>query len=118
MEVKERIKLLRKTLNMTQQRFAEPLHMTQNTISSIEKGVRAVNQRLLDSIARNYGVNPAWLEAGTEPMFSDFTAGLNLDEDVKKLGLQYVRLSDQQRRLVRDMVDALLTSEKPDNGNR
>lgn len=108
MTVNERIKLLRTALGLTQRRFAEPLHMTQNTISSIENGSRNANERLLDNICRNYGANPAWMRTGEGPMLADFTAGLDVDADVKQLGMQYVKLTEQQRKVVRDMVDALL----------
>ena len=107
MEIYERIKLLRKTLRLTQAQFAEPLHMTQNSISSIEHGLRTVNDRLLDNISHKYGVPIEWLKSGQEPMFQDIIEG-GIDTDVQELTRQYLLLTPEQRKVIRDMVNALL----------
>lgn len=64
-----RIKLVRKALDLTQQEFAEHLGMKQNSIALIESGKRNISDRALLSICREFNVNEAWLRTGEGDMF-------------------------------------------------
>lgn len=64
-----RIRLLRKALDLTQQKFAAHLGMKQNSIALIESGKRNISNRALLSICREFNVNETWLRTGEGEMF-------------------------------------------------
>ncbi len=65
----ERIKLLRKELNLTTEAFGEKLGITRSAVSNIENGHRAVTPQMLKSICREFNVNEEWLRTGKGAMF-------------------------------------------------
>ena len=65
----ERIKLLRKSLGMTLEKFGERLGVSRSTMSNIENGARNVTQQMFKSICREFGANEVWLRTGTGEMF-------------------------------------------------
>ncbi|MBO5341968.1 MAG: helix-turn-helix transcriptional regulator [Lachnospiraceae bacterium] len=71
--MKERIKKLRKTLDLNQTEFAEKLNITQAHESSMEKGKREPTDRTISDICREFNVNEEWLRSGTGDMFKEMT---------------------------------------------
>ena len=67
--LKDRLKKLRKTLDMTQQSFADKIGMKQNTIAQYEMGRTVPSDAIIFSICREFDVNEDWLRNGNEPMF-------------------------------------------------
>ena len=67
--MQNRIKALRKELNLTQEKFGERLGMKKNSISQIENGINALTEQLLVSICREFNVNEEWLRTGEGGMF-------------------------------------------------
>ena len=67
--MQNRIRLLRKTLNLTQAAFGERIAVKANTITNYETGLRAPSDSVIRSICREFGVSEAWLRTGEEPMF-------------------------------------------------
>lgn len=64
----ERIKLLRKTLNLGQIKFANQLGYSYAAIQNWEKG-KNISEASLNLIEKTFNVNPDWLRTGTGPMF-------------------------------------------------
>lgn len=64
-----RIKQLRKSLDFTQQAFAEKIGLKQNSIALIESGKRNISDQAILSICREFNVNEEWLRNGTGEMF-------------------------------------------------
>lgn len=67
--MKNRIKQLRKTLDMTQQKFADAIGIKRNTVSQYEMGRNEPIDSVLNLICREYNVNPKWLRTGEGEMF-------------------------------------------------
>lgn len=67
----ERIRELRKSLNLTLEKFGNPLGVGKTAISKIENGERGVTDQMIRSICREYSVNEEWLVNGTGDMFSE-----------------------------------------------
>ncbi len=77
--INDRVKILRKKLELTLEKFGEKLGVGKNAISRIETKKNGVTDQMKKSICREYGVNPDWLENGTGDMFiipEDDTAAL------------------------------------------
>jgi len=68
-KVSWRIGEVRKALNLTQQRFAENLKISQSHASALERNSRAVPDRAIKMICLTYGVSEKWLKAGKGDMF-------------------------------------------------
>jgi transcriptional regulator with XRE-family HTH domain len=69
MTVSERIKLVRKTLKMSQVEFAKAIFISNGYIAELESEHRRVNDRIIHLISLTFGVNETWLRTGEGEMF-------------------------------------------------
>lgn len=76
----ERIKKLRKQLNMNQTDFGKRIGINQSTVAGYERGARIPKQATITAISREYNVNEEWLINGTGPMFNP----LSRDKDIAR----------------------------------
>lgn len=67
--LKERIKDLRNSLKMTQQKFADRLGLKRQTIAAYEIGNIVPSDSTLLLICKEFNVNEGWLRSGTGEMF-------------------------------------------------
>lgn len=67
----QRIKQLRRILDLTQQDFAERIGLKQNSIALIESGKRNISNQAVLSICREFNVNETWLRTGEGEMFNE-----------------------------------------------
>jgi len=67
--VNERLKELRKTLNLTQQEFADALKVPRNTIGGYEVAKSNPSDAAVNNICRTFNVNENWLRYGEGDMF-------------------------------------------------
>lgn len=71
----ERVKKIRKSLDLTLEKFGEKLGVTKTTVSRIENGINNLTDQMTKSICREFGVDYIWLTAGEGEMF------VNSDDD-------------------------------------
>lgn len=71
----ERLKELRKCLNMTQREFADIIGIKGNTIATYESGRNTPIDAVISLICLKFDVNEEWLRYGTGEMF------IELDEE-------------------------------------
>lgn len=69
----ERLKKLRKTLDMTQQEFADKLGIARGNIGAYEVGKNAPSDAVISLICREFNVNEEWLREGKGEMFIKMT---------------------------------------------
>ena len=67
----ERLKLLRKTLDLSQDAFAERIGMKGSSISLLESGRRNITEQVIKSICREFNVDYGCLTTGSGEMFVD-----------------------------------------------
>lgn len=65
----ERIKALRKELNLTLEKFGEKIGLKKSALSLIESGRNSVTEQTFKMICSAYNVNPDWLRTGSGDMF-------------------------------------------------
>ena len=82
----ERIKKLRKGLDLTQQEFANRLGTTRNNIAGYEVGRRSPSEAVISLICKTFNVSETWLRTGEGEMFVPSPNGV-LDELAQKYGL-------------------------------
>ena len=86
----ERIKEIRKSLNLTMEKFGGRLGVGRTAISNIENNNRNLTDQMAISICREFNVNETWLRTGEGDMFepmsrsetiAQFAGELMKDED-------------------------------------
>lgn len=65
----ERLKRLRKTLDLTQQEFADRIGIKRNSFANYETGRNTPIDAIIISICKEFNVNEEWLRYGTGDMF-------------------------------------------------
>lgn len=108
----ERVREIRKTLNLTLDKFGEKLGVKKAGLSAIENGNRNLTDQMFKSICREYNVREEWLRTGEEPKFNALPQTV-LDElcvqyDLDNLDRQivdiYISLPKQLRDSVKDHI--------------
>ena len=69
----ERLKKLRKTLDMTQQEFADRIGTKRNTIAKYETDTNVPSAAVISLICKEFNVNEEWLREGKGEMFIKMT---------------------------------------------
>lgn len=83
--MKDRIKKLRKELDLTQQKFADAIGMKQNTIAQYEMGRTVPSDAIIFSICREFNVSENWLRTGEGDMFLPANRDSEIASFVKSL---------------------------------
>lgn len=125
--MKDRIKALRRALDLTQGEFALGIGVKRNTIATYESGRSKPIAAVKNSICKVYHVNPDWLNNGDGEMFvSDRTELLHelavsyqLNDFDYILVEQFLLLSRESRQAVTDYAKHVAAAMKdvPDPGN-
>lgn len=116
----ERIKKLRKALDLTQTEFGRRIGVKQNTVALIEGG-RKTSEQTIFAICREFNVSETWLRTGEGEMFrtrsrdeeiAAFIGGITLrndpgDDFKRRLIHVLARLSVEDWRLLEDLADRL-----------
>lgn len=124
MTVNDRIKKVRKELDMTQENFGKKLGVSRSVIMNIEyDAVDALTKPLLlTSICTTFGVSREWLETGSGDMFADtFESYINdvcerlkLNEFGKRALIAYLQLSETEQKALAKFAE-LIAAGKPTN---
>ncbi len=69
--MKDRIKKIRKELDLTQQEFADRIGIKRNSLANYETGRNTPMDAIITSICREFNVNEEWLRAGQGEMFKE-----------------------------------------------
>lgn len=112
----ERIMRVRKTLKLTQEKFAKAIGLSQNFVWMIEKGERIPSERTITDICRTFNVSYQWLTTGQGEMFlkpSDVTIdalinAYNLDEVDKEILSAYIQMDKQEREALKSFIKTLI----------
>lgn len=84
--MKERLKKLRKELDLTQQEFADRIGISRGNIATYETRDGSPGSSVINLICREFNVSETWLRTGEGEMFLPSPNGV-LDELVQKYGL-------------------------------
>lgn len=91
----DRIKKIRKSLDLTQQAFAEKIGTTANVLTNYERGRRNPSASVINNICKTFNVNEEWLRTGQGEMFIEISRDeqiasfigeiqMNVDDSFKK----------------------------------
>ncbi|MCQ2743481.1 MAG: helix-turn-helix domain-containing protein [bacterium] len=124
----ERIKELRKKLNLNQADFGKMIGVTVTAISKVEKGINNVSDRLILSICKEFNVNEEWLRTGTGTMFNEVSRDdeiakffenvqLGSDNFKKRFISMLSSLGENEWRVLEEMALKLVEDKKEDTNN-
>lgn len=75
----QRIKTLRKKLDLTQDEFAKRIKRTRSNVAGVEIGSYKITPNFIRDICITFNANKEWLTSGTGEMFNE----LNLDRMIQ-----------------------------------
>ena len=105
----ERVRELRKFLNLTLEKFGKSLGVGKTAISKIENNERKLTEQMILSICREFRVNYFWLTEGKGEMFAgtpesvvdEIAEDYNLDNIDRKMLEKYLSLSKEERDVIK-----------------
>ena len=122
----ERVKQLRKTLDLTMEKFGDRLGVKKNSISQIESGKNSLTEQMIKSICREFDVDEEWLRNGTGSMFIERTRDeeianfigtiQSVDDDsfMKKFISMLAKLDESEWKLLEKMALRLTKENEED----
>lgn len=118
----ERLRELRKSLNLTLEKFGKSLGVGKTAISKIENDERNLTDQMILSICREYNVSEEWLRSGTGEMFvplkrnqviTDFAGDLIREDDTfRKRLIEALAKLDEKDWAVLERLAQELAKEK------
>ena len=111
MEAHERVKYLRKEiLNLSQNDFAQQIHISRSNLGNIETNKINLTERVLADICRNFHVSRKWMTDGVEPVFEESSTSL----DTKFLNL-YAKLTEDNKKYLHGYLQRLLDAQSSES---
>lgn len=112
----DRVKEIRKTLDLTMEKFGEKLGVGKTAISNIESGNRNLTEQMSKAICREYNVNYDYLMYGEGEMFDDLPQTIvdelcvqyDLNDFDKALVEMYVSLPAGSRERIKEYMKQLI----------
>lgn len=83
--INQRIDFLIKNLKLTKTKFAEPLNLSSQFVSSICSGTKQPSDRTIADICREFNVNEDWLRTGEGAMMKELTRNQEIVEFLGKV---------------------------------
>lgn len=112
--VKNRIRELRKNLNMSQEALAEIISTTQQAVSRMENHAYDVPSDLLIKMANFFNVTTDYI-LGVSDVKRDYNGQYRMNQEIDKcydIVLRYQRLSDINQKTLRCLLDRLEQAQK------
>lgn len=109
--IKDRIKFIRTSKNLTQNKLAEALGVTRDVISSFESGRVIPKQLFINHTCTKFNINKEWLLNGTGDMYN--SNNINHSE-IKEIICENIMKIDNIESLtnIKNLSDLLLNFEK------
>ena len=111
--MKDRIRLIRETLGMTQQAFASKIGVGRSSIAKLESGENKPSDQTIKLICSEFNVNAEYLKDGADvPMFLESCGEdemverimMGADDFKKSVFRAFARLGDQEWQLLEKIV--------------
>jgi len=114
----ERLLEIRTLKKMNQEEFGSRINLSKFAISGFEKGKRAITDRVINDICREFNVNEEWLRIGEGEMFEEilqedeyFKAATqiskNNDELAMNMVIEYWKLDEESKETFRKFIKSI-----------
>ncbi len=122
MTLGERIKKVRKALDLTQQEFANQIGTTRNNIAGYETGRREPSVAAIALIITKLNVSEEWLRNETGEMFQpkpetvidEIVQEYKLDDLDRQIIKEFIELPDKDREAIRVYLQSIISARKQD----
>ena len=101
----DKLKLIRKTNNMTQAEFANILGISRGNLSGLETGKVTPTPLLINCLSLIYNVDKVWL---TDDANEDLSALNSVKNMASLIAEQYDRLDEKYKRFIENQIQQLL----------
>lgn len=120
-KINERIALIRKTLNLSMEKFGNRIGISKSSISGFEKGTVNPSEQSIKLICREFNVDYFWLTEGFGEMFTALPETLldelvdeyHLDKDDKMILKIYLEAPEEEQKAIKNFL--LTLAEKLQN---
>ena len=110
MNFTDKLKLIRKTNEMTQAEFAESIGISRGNLANIERGIVKPTQIFINCVSLMYHVDKNWLLDDT----NDDLSGLNGNANIPSLITdKYNQLDDDYKKFIENQINELLKMQNP-----
>lgn len=117
-DIGARIKEIRKSAGLTQQRFADRIGLKRNTVGNYEINLITPSDRTIADICREFNVSEVWLRTGEgdqyikldeDAEFIQVCEEINLSDDslIKQIIKTYWRMNEDEKAAVRKLIDGI-----------
>ena len=104
----ERLKELRKLLNLNQGQFADKIGIKQGSLSDIERGKVGISNRIVVIICKTFNVSEEWFRNGVgSPFLNEYEHREDLSEFEKNILQKFNILNENERKAVESIIDSL-----------
>lgn len=101
-ELKDRIKFVRASKNLSQDEFGRIINLSRSQIAGYETGAKNVTDRAINDICREFKINEEWLRNGEGEMEAKMTS----DEEFAFLvGAFAAEGNDFKKRIIKAMLE-------------
>ncbi len=94
-----RLKKIRKSLGLSQEKFGEKIGLKKNSLSQLENGVNAITDRIINDVCREFYINPEWLRYGTGEMHI---------QSNDKLSMYVSEITDGDDDFIKDLIEVYM----------
>lgn len=128
--MKDRIKRIRKEIDLTQCEFAKRIGTTANVLTNYETGRRNPSASVINNICKTFGVNEEWLRTGEGEMFLKTPDSLieqlkqkySMDDFETSIIEEYLNLPADKRAVFKEFIYKLaskthIPGEEPNKEN-
>lgn len=120
--MKERLREVRKSLNMSMEEFGGRLGVTRSAISRLEAGRSNLTEQMIKSICREFNVSYIWLKDGVgegpfESCEQEVTATFDRimaseNETAKAVFKSFAKLGDQEWLMLQNLIEDIAKNIK------
>ena len=110
MNFTDKLKLIRKTNEMTQAEFAESIGISRGNLANIERGIVKPTQVFINCVSLMYHVDKNWLLDDNNDDLSGLNGNANI---VSLIADKYSQLDDEYKKFIENQINELLKMQKP-----
>lgn len=98
----ERLKQLRKNLNMSQEEFGKHIRITKSSVSKLENGENNPSEQTIKLICAEFNVNECWLRTGEGEIYNKMDA---IDTTLNHFGYMMGNASAQKKAVLAALIE-------------
>lgn len=110
MKIAEKLKLIRKTNNLTQAEFASSIGTSRGNLANIELGNVAPTPMFINCVSMMYNVDKNWLFNDSNDDLSALNSSVNVQNLIAE---KYEQLDDKYKKFVENQINELLQMQEP-----